>query len=125
MVTVLCGASSISFGLPAADKSGVNPTVLSLPSGPGSVEGLGESFEPQYNTGTATYAIKLKSPPGVNGHQPELVLRYNAGKGNGPYGIGWFIDLPYIQRQTDKGIPNYNDDDTFVESGGEELVELV
>ncbi len=27
------------------DKSGVKPSVLSLPSGPGSIEGLGESFE--------------------------------------------------------------------------------
>ena len=30
--------------------------------------------------------------------------------------------MPYIQRQTDKGLPEYNDKDTFVETGGEELV---
>ena len=33
----------------AADKNGVSPQVISLPSGPGSVQGLGESFQPQLN----------------------------------------------------------------------------
>src|SRR5262249_35651915 len=30
--------------------------------------------------------------------------------GNGPLGFGWSLPLPYIQRQTDKGIPRYVDD---------------
>ena len=47
------------------DKSGVKPSVLSLPSGPGSIEGLGESFEPQLNSGTTSYVVKLKVPPGA------------------------------------------------------------
>src|SRR5262245_58384516 len=35
-----------------ADKNGVSPNAISVPSGPGSVEGLGESFEPSLNSGT-------------------------------------------------------------------------
>src|SRR4051794_26384720 len=58
----------------AADKSGVGPNSISLPKGPGSIEGLGESFQPSLNTGTANYGVALKLPPGVAGHAPSLSL---------------------------------------------------
>ena len=35
-----------SVGVLAQSKSGVRPQAISLPSGPGSMDGLGESFEP-------------------------------------------------------------------------------
>ncbi len=108
----------------AADKSGVKPEVLSLPSGPGSIEGLGPSFEPQLNTGAAPYAVKLTVPPGVNKHQPDLALSYSSGAGNGHFGIGWSLAVPSIMRQTDKGQPHFDDTDVFVYSNGEELVPL-
>ena len=38
----------------AQDNSGVKPQVISLPSGPGSLEGLGETFEPELSTGTSS-----------------------------------------------------------------------
>lgn len=134
--------SSISYA--GVNKSGVKPNVLSLPSGPGSIEGLGESFEPQLNSGTATYRLPLMVPPGRNGFAPELALVYNSGNGNGPFGLGWKIDFPYIQRQTDKGQPfytqwpdgdgidndkdgetdEYDEFDTLILSNGEELVPL-
>lgn len=106
-------------------NTAVAPQVLSLPSGPGAVEGLGESFEPQLNSGTASYAVPLKVAPGRAGFAPQLVLRYNGGWGNGPVGMGWRLDLPGIQRQTDKGLPRYNDKpdgDRFITVGGDELV---
>ena len=62
----------------AEGKSGVDPQVLSLPSGPGSVEGLGGAFEPQLNSGTSVYAVGLEVPRGRAGMQPKLVLRYNS-----------------------------------------------
>lgn len=105
------------------DKSGVAPTVISLPTGPGSMEGLGLSFEPQLNTGTATYSVKIIVPEGINGHEPQLALVYNSGYGNSPFGLGWSLDISYIQRMTDKGIPLYNYQDTFIYQG-EELVPL-
>jgi hypothetical protein len=81
-----------SVGLPlasiAADKSGVSANSISLPKGPGSIEGLGDSFQPTLNTGTAKYGLGLKLPPGTAGHQPSLALSYEGGGGNGPLGYG-------------------------------------
>jgi len=134
--------SNIAYA--GADKSGVKPSVLSLPSGPGAIEGLGESFEPQLNSGTGSYRVPLAVSPGRNGFAPQLVLAYNSGNSNGAFGLGWKIDFPFIQRQTDKGQPFYTDwtkgdnidndkdgetdeadeNDTPVYSGGEELVPL-
>lgn len=100
------------------------PQALSLPSGPGSIEGLGESFEPQLNTGSSSYSVKIEVPPGINSHQPDLAIQYNSGLGNSTLGLAWTLSLPSIQRQTDKGQPEYNDSDVFIFSNGEELVPL-
>ena len=43
---------------------------ISLPSGPGSIEGLGESFEPQLNTGSYVFRLPFKLPP-VRGKSEE------------------------------------------------------
>jgi len=110
--TLLCFAATV-IGCAtaiAADKSGVTPNTISLPSGPGSIEGLGEAFQPTLNTGTAKYGVGLRLPPGTAGHAPSLLLRYEGGSGNGPLGFGWNLPLPYIQRQCDKGIPRYVDE---------------
>ena len=113
------------------DKSGTRPTVLSLPAGPGSIEGLGKGFQPQVNSGAATYAVTLTVPPGPVGFAPSLALTYNTGFGNGPLGRGWSLTGPLaIERQTVKGFPRYRDTDgdggirdVFVFQG-EELVPL-
>ncbi|HWQ90992.1 MAG TPA: toxin TcdB middle/N-terminal domain-containing protein [Clostridia bacterium] len=111
-----------------ADKSGVSPNTISLPKGPGSIEGLGESFQPTLNTGTAKYGIKLSVPPGTANHAPSLALQYEGGGGNGPLGFGWMIPTAYVQRRTDHGIPTYGKDtgffrsDTFINDSKEELV---
>ena len=126
LIAILIGISAginISNAI-AESKSGVDPRVISLPKGPGSIEGLGESFEPQINTGTATYAVKIAVSPGVNKFQPEVALEYNGGYGNSPLGLGWNLNLDFIQRQTDKGLPGYTDNDTFVYGKAGELVPL-
>ena len=111
-------------GLAAApDKSGVKPSVISLPSGAGSIEGLGESFEPQLNTGGSSYGVSISVPPGRAGLAPSVRLGYNSFSGNGIAGIGWSLEFISVKRQTDKGFPEYDSGDTFV-FGGEELVPL-
>lgn len=119
----------MSIGLAlAADKNGVSPNSISLPKGPGSIEGLGESFQPTLNTGTAKYSLGIKIPPGTSGHQPSLGLSYDGGGGNGPLGYGWSLSLPYIQRRSDEGIPTYGQPlgvaraGVFVTDSREELV---
>ncbi len=125
------GIGALANPAEGADKNGISAQTISLPSGPGSIEGLGESFEPQLNTGTATFAVPFVLQPGRSGITPRLGLGYNGGGGNGIAGVGWSLDgLDSIQRQTDKGIPLYNETadhpgtDTFVSAGGEELVLL-
>ncbi len=111
--------------LSAQDKSGVKPQVISLPSGPGSLEGLGENFEPNLSTGTSSYPVKFTAAPGRVGFQPELALNYNGGNANGPWGMGWELSIPSIQRRTEEGLPSYDDaKDQFVFSNGEKLVLL-
>ncbi len=109
----------------AQDKSGVKPQVISLPTGPGSLEGLGESFEPNLSTGTASYPVKFTAAPGRVNFQPEISLDYNGGNANGPWGMGWKLSIPSIQRRTEDGLPTYDDtQDTFIYSNGEKLVPL-
>ena len=123
-VIALLSVASIS----AADKSGVSPNTISLPKGPGSIEGLGDSFQPTLNTGYARYAIRCTMPPSAAGHVPELALQYDGGNGNEPLGYGWHLPLAFIQRQTDKGIPTYGEavgfprTDHFINDAKEELV---
>ena len=106
----------------AQTKSGVSPQSISMPSGPGSIAGMGESFDVQLNTGTLTFSVPFQVPPGVAGHQPSLALVYNAGIPNGPFGPGWGFSLAGIQRKTDDGQPLYTTEDKFADSSGEELV---
>ena len=59
------------------------------------------------------------------GFAPELTVDYDSGAGNGPFGFGWSLTLPKITRRTDKGLPQYHDQDEsdiFLLSGQEDLV---
>lgn len=105
------------------NKSGVSPSVINLPSGPGTIDGLGSSFEPQLNSGTGSYSIPIDPLPGRSGFTPNISLSYNGGNGNSVVGMGWNLSVFSIKRQTDKGLPSYVDsDDTFVDASGEELI---
>lgn len=106
-----------------SDKSGVSLQSISLPTGPGSLEGLGEKYQPQLNSGACSYQVPIKLPP-VRGNAPSLVLEYNSGNGNGPLGLGWTLKTPLIRRQTDKGLPRYGTNDRFCDENAEELVHL-
>jgi RHS repeat-associated protein len=111
------------------DKNGVSPNTISRPTGPGSLEGLGDAFQPALNTGMARYTVEFALPGGVAGFTPELSLQYDSGRGFGPVGIGWTFGPGTIRRQTEKGLPRYGDapaggPDRFLGSSGEELVPL-
>lgn len=126
----ICFAALVATCLstPAAaesSKSGVRPNAISLPTGPGSMAGLGESFEPDLNSGSGSYAVPIDVPPGTAGVTPQLAFVYGSGSGNGPLGIGWKISgVSEIKRRSDRGVPRYDDaEDTFL-FDGEPLVRV-
>lgn len=96
--------------------------LVSLPTGGGAVRGVGETFQPDLHTGTGNFSIPIDVPSGRNGFQPQLALSYSTGSGNGPFGLGWSVDVPGVRRKTARGIPRYDGNDVFVLSGAEDLV---
>src|SRR5438045_851007 len=112
-----------------SNKSGVSDQVISLPTGGGAIQGIGESFSPDLFTGTGNFSIPIAVPQGRTELQPDLRLTYSTGNGNGPFGLGWALSSGAVVRKTSKGIPRYNDDllrsprpDVFTLSGSEDLV---
>ena len=111
LAIVICISSILSNNGEAFDKSGIRPEVITLPEGPGSIEGLGSEFEVQLNTGTGRFHVPLDIPNSKV--QPKINLQYNGGIGNGILGIGWSLDLPTIQRDLTNGVPKYDDSDLY------------
>src|SRR6185436_15264881 len=72
--------------------------------------------------GTGSYGVPLNFPQGPNEQRPSMALSYSTGSGNGPFGIGWRLDVMRIERRTDRGVPTYTDNDTFVIGDAEVLV---
>jgi RHS repeat-associated protein len=95
-----------------------------VPPGGGSLREVSEQFTPDLQTGTGGMRVPLSLPPGRGGFGPQLVLTYSSGYGNGPFGLGWRLQLPGVARQTAHGFPSYGTDDVFLLSAGEELVEV-
>src|SRR5262245_32453189 len=98
---------------------------LSPPKGGGALHGMGDKFSANLATGAGSLAIPLFVSPGRSGFQPDRKLQYDSGSGNGPYGMGFGLNIPRIARRTDKGLPRYLDQaetDIFVLSGAEDLV---
>ena len=94
--------------------------ILSLPQGGGALSGIGEKFTADPHTGTANLNIPLPLPAGRSGFGPKASLAYTSGAGNGPFGLGWGLDVPAISRKTSLGVPVYDDaTDVFILSGGE------
>lgn len=109
----------------AEDKNGVGPHAVVLPSGPGSIQGLGANFEPNENTGVAEYEYRLATPAGTAGMQPDLALSYQSGSGNGPLGIGWELSIPFVQRETVMVLPRYIDADNGVDDDRDGVIDNI
>ena len=126
------GAQGQFMSLPTGEnKTGASSTTLSVPKGPGTVQGMGESFSAQPSTGIATFSVPFSLPKARGAAQPSLSLGYSSSSGSGVAGVGWDVSVPFISRQTDRGIPSYDDQnafhanqDRFVYNGGQELVPI-
>ncbi|UVS78199.1 SpvB/TcaC N-terminal domain-containing protein [Actinokineospora sp. UTMC 2448] len=51
----------------------------------------------------------IEVPPGREGLQPKLDVRYNSSGGNGWMGTGWDLATPAIVTETRWGVPRYDD----------------
>ncbi len=115
----------------ATKSNAIEIPSISLPKGGGALRSIDEKFQVNPVNGTSSFSIPLPLSPNRNGFTPQMSLSYNSGVANGLFGIGWDIDLPAIQRRTDKKLPRYFDtndvkaiekEDSFMFSGVEELV---
>ena len=117
------GSEARPDGSGAARTSPLGPP-LGLPKGGGAIRSIGEKLTTNVATGTAGLRIGVPVSPGRAGLTPNLGLTYDSGRGNGVFGLGWSLDVPQISRRTDQGLPRYDDTDTFVLSGAEDLVPI-
>ena len=101
----------------AVANTGVDDDRVSLPDGPGSIDGVGEDVEIDPNMGSMSWSVPIQLP---EGHlTPNFSLSYSSSSGSGPVGIGWSIPFHTIERMTSRGTPNYDAQDIFVVDGGE------
>ncbi|MBF6041021.1 toxin [Pseudomonas sp. P154a] len=86
-----------------------------------SIASIGKSWGKVGPTGGASFELPLALSPG-RGWDPQLSLSYSSQSGNGPFGVGWHLNLSAITRQASKGVPHYTDDDVFLSASGEKLI---
>jgi RHS repeat-associated protein len=128
------GQSVQSLPVNGTGKTGVSSQAISLPQGTGKIQGMGESFSTQLSTGVANFTVPFALLPARGGAQPSLSLTYSSGSGAGVAGMGWDVGVAFIARQTDRGLPRYQDpatgggwaptQDRFVYNGGQELIPI-
>jgi hypothetical protein len=93
----------------------------SLPKGGGAVTGLKGNMAVAGPDGAAVFTLPLPVSAG-RGYSPSLALSYHSRNGNGPFGVGWEVNLLAIRRRTKKGVPDYDAHDEFTGPDGEVLV---
>jgi RHS repeat-associated protein len=109
---------------PAFSQTGVSDDRVSLPEGPGSLEGVGDNPIVDPNMGAMSHSVAIDTPAGFAGVTPQMALSYNSSGGSSEVGMGWKLEgLPYIERMTYRGLPRYTSDDDFC-AGSDQLVRI-
>ena len=100
------------------------PTALGASGkGGGSFRAIDHTVTVNQASGTISLTLPIHTSPGRGGFGPSLGLTYDSGQGNGPFGFGWSLSAEAsVRRKTARGVPRYDDTDTFVLSGHEDLV---
>ncbi len=106
----------------ARADSGVSDSRVSLPAGPGSIGGAAQNASVNPNMGSMSFSVPLELPQGFAQATPSLQIGYSSMAGNSSLGMGWDLPLPYIERMTVRGLPEYDAQDAFVYMGTQELV---
>lgn len=116
--------AATAFPVSLRAQTGVSDDRVSLPDGPGSLEGAGAGDSIDPNTGLMTFRVPIVLPQGYDNLTPSLELSYNSGSGSSVAGIGWNFGAPYVQRSTLRGLPEYTMEDEFEAQGSGQLVHM-
>ena len=124
LVATLSALAAVLAVAAAQAQTGVSEDRVSLPEGPGSLEGVGENVDINTNMGSMSHAVKIVVPQGFGAVTPNLGLSYSSGGGESVLGVGWSMPMPSIERMTFKRLPLYQSDDDFCVDGSAQLVRL-
>jgi RHS repeat-associated protein len=111
-------APAVAKGAAGANAAGPNGGPAPLPSGPVVSPGAVGSASVNPALGSLTTSIPI-SVPAFRGQQPDIVLSYDSGGGNGWLGVGWALrGVSYISRQSAlRGAPSWGPSDLFALDG--------
>src|SRR4051794_10555479 len=101
-------------------KSGVGENNRSRFGGGGGLRGIGDAFQPNLAMGGGSYRVPIELPAGPGGVAPKLGLVYDTGYGNGPFGLGWTLSLPAVERR--RKSPFVPPEEAEYSLGGSDLV---
>jgi len=105
LICALIGAAMASSALAQSTPAG-NNTLAPLSSESQAPSPSGQTdFQTDPFTGRFGYTVPLDLAPARHGSAPNLELIYNSANGNSWCGVGWDLDLGYIERETKYGIP--------------------
>ena len=93
----------------------------SLPKASEVIKRISEMAQADGFTGAASLSIPIFTSECRNS-EPQLNLSYSSASGNGVFGLGFHLPVPSISRRISKGIPRYDQTDTFVFSSVDTLV---
>ncbi|WP_437646447.1 SpvB/TcaC N-terminal domain-containing protein [Sorangium sp. So ce362] len=74
------------------------------------------------SSGSAHLSHAIEVPPGRNGLQPALAIRYDSEHRNGWLGVGWDLRLSRVEIDTRFGVPTYATEEERYALDGSELV---
>jgi RHS repeat-associated protein len=99
------GCVTVTSSVLAQTPTGNNTTgALSLESQTSSPAGQTD-FQTDPFTGRFGYTVPLDLAPARHDSTPSMELSYNSANPNGWCGVGWALDLGYIERETKYGVP--------------------
>lgn len=115
----VAAAVLLTVSSPAWTQTGASEDRVSLPEGPGSLEGVGENVDIDPNMGLMQYSVHIALPQGYADSTPSLSLAYSSGGGASVVGMGWSLATPSIERMTYRRVPRYDLGDDFAGVGGQ------
>lgn len=105
LVVLLALLAAFTLNLQADNMDYGSVPALTQPQGDKTVENQKLDFHADLFTGRFNYSIPIEVPPARGGSEPGIALQYSSSGGNGWCGVGWDLDLGYIERETRLGSP--------------------